>query len=82
MDAARHVSVLDVARILGCGEPVRRGKELVVCCPLHEDTDPSCRIDVEDGVWYCDPCAEGGDAIALYMRARRIEFAEAVRELV
>ena len=80
--AARHLSVLDVARILGCGEPVRRGKELVVCCPLHEDTDPSCRIDVEGGLWYCDPCAEGGDALALYMRVRQLEFVDAVRELV
>jgi len=38
-------------------------------------------LDEGRGLWYCHPCGEGGDAIKLYMRARRIEFAVAVREL-
>ena len=78
---ARSVSVLEVARRLGCGDPVRRGRELHVRCPLHKDTDPSLRIHVDGRRWYCDPCGEGGDAIGLYMRARRLDFLGAVREL-
>ena len=62
VDRARAVSVLEVARRLGCGEPVRRGKELAVRCPLHEDKDPSLRIHEDGRRWYCDPCGEGGDA--------------------
>ena len=78
---ARAVPVLEVARRLGSGDPVKRGKELAVRCPLHADTDPSLRIDATSNVWFCDPCAEGGDAIRLLMRARRVSFADAVREL-
>lgn len=82
VDTARHISVIEVAQILCLGDPVKQGRELAVRCPLHEDKHPSLRIDVDDAVWFCDPCGQGGDAIALYMLARRLEFADAVRELV
>ena len=79
--AARRIPILDIVQRLGCGAPVRRGKHLLVCCPLHDDLDPSLRMDVGSGLWYCDPCGEGGDGIRLYMRARRLQFTDAVREL-
>ena len=81
LDAARAVSVVEVARRLGCGDPVRRGRELHVRCPLHEDTDPSLRIHADGRRWYCDPCGEGGDAIRLLMRARGLDFPAAARDL-
>lgn len=81
VEAARRISIVDMARMLGCGDPVKRGRELVVRCPLHADDDPSCTVDPDKGVWYCFPCAEGGDAIDLFMRARRLDFAGAVKEL-
>ncbi len=73
--------LLEVVRRLGLGTPVKKGKELAVRCPLHEDNNPSLRLNPTKQLWYCAPCVAGGDAIKLYMRARRIEFAEAVREL-
>jgi hypothetical protein len=82
VERARSVAILDVAALLGLGEPVKRGRELHVSCPLHSDTRPSCRISASAGIWFCDPCGVGGDAIDLYMRARRLTFADAVRELV
>ncbi|MEQ1856168.1 MAG: CHC2 zinc finger domain-containing protein [Longimicrobiales bacterium] len=82
VEAARSLGILDVARRLDCGDPVRRGREFVVRCPLHRDETPSCRLDPTSNVWFCDPCAEGGDALALFMRARRLDFGAAVRELV
>jgi hypothetical protein len=82
VEAARALGIVAIAARLGCGEPVRLWrKKLAVRCPLHADSDPSCTIDPVAGVWYCWPCGEGGDAIALYMRARRLDFASAVREL-
>ena len=74
-------SRIDVAGLLGCGDPVQRGRVVVVRCPLHEDKKPSCRLDRANGLWYCDPCGEGGDAIRMYMRTRRVNFATTVREL-
>lgn len=32
-------------------------------------------------VWYFDPCAEAGDGIRLHMRALKVGFVEAVRDL-
>jgi hypothetical protein len=81
VDAVRAVSVIDIARLLGCGEPVRRGRTLHVRCPLHDDRNPSCRIDVDQNLWYCAPCGEGGDALVLYMRARCRTFTEAISDL-
>ncbi len=81
VETARAVPLLEVVRRLGLGTPVKKGKELAVRCPLHEDNNPSLRLNPTKQLWYCAPCVEGGDAIKLYMRARRIEFAEAVREL-
>ena len=81
VDEARAVPILEVVSRLGLGEPRKAGREYLVRCPLHDDHRPSMSLDTDRGLWFCHPCAEGGDAIKLYMRARRIEFAEAVREL-
>ena len=81
VNRARSLTVADVTQLLGCGEPVRRGRETAVRCPLHEDRNPSLRIHADGRRWYCDPCGTGGDAITLYMRARNVDFVSAVREL-
>ena len=81
VDQARGVPLLEVVQRLGLGTPVKKGPEFAVHCPLHEDNDPSLRLNPEKQLWYCHPCGTGGDALQLLMRVRRIEFAEAVREL-
>ena len=81
VDEARAVPLLEVVQRLGLGDPVKKGKEFVVPCPLHEDKDPSLQLNAGKQLWYCHPCGTGGDALQLLMRVRRIEFAEAVREL-
>ena len=81
VDLARAVTVFEVVQRLGLGTPVKRGREFAVCCPFHEDSDPSLRLNPEEQLWYCHPCGTGGDALRLLMRVRHIEFAEAVREL-
>lgn len=79
VEEARRVSIVDVARRLGCGEPEGRWGEPRVLCPLHDDSNPSMRLDTDRGLWYCDPCSEGGDAIALVQAVQGVGFAEAVR---
>lgn len=81
LEAARAVSSLDIARLLGCGDPEHRGSEWAVRCPLHRDGNPSLRIDPDTGLWYCDPCGEGGDGLRLFMRAKRLDFVSAVKEI-
>lgn len=79
VEEARRTNILDVTRRLGLGEPESKYGEPRVLCPLHDDTDPSLRLDVDEGLWYCDPCGEGGDVIRLVEDARALEFHEAVK---
>ena len=81
VEDARAVSILDVAGRLGLGEPVWRGRECAVLCPLHDDARPSLTLDVDHGLWYCFACSEGGDGIELWQRVRGGSFAEAVLEI-
>jgi len=82
IDVARAFSILTLVQALGCGPPVRRGRELAVRCPLHRDRNPSLRISERKQVWFCDACGIGGDGIALWMRARRVSFMEAVSQIL
>jgi hypothetical protein len=62
--ANAEITVCELAERL-TGPGVRRGRETHFICPLHDDHDPSLRVDPERGLWYCDPCAVGGDAVRL-----------------
>jgi DNA primase len=65
IEAAKEaVPILDLAERLS-GPGVRRGREIAFRCPLHDDHDPSLRVDPEKRVWFCDPCLVGGDVIEL-----------------
>ncbi len=81
VETAGAVPLLEVVQRLGLGTPAKKGREFAVRCPLHDDHHPSMSLDTAKGLWFCFPCGEGGDGIKLYMRARRLNFAEAVREL-
>ncbi len=81
VEKAKAVPITQIAHALGLGTPQGLGKEVRVLCPFHDDEHPSMRLNVQNGLWYCDPCGEGGNGLGLYMRVKRLGFAEAVREL-
>jgi len=69
IDAAKEaVSVVELAERLS-GPGTRRGKEVSFRCPLHEDSNPSLRVNPDKDVWYCDPCGVGGGVVELARRA-------------
>jgi hypothetical protein len=69
IDAAKDaVAVVDLAERLS-GRGARRGREIVFLCPLHDDHNPSLRVDPAKNVWYCDPCLVGGNVVKLYRLA-------------
>lgn len=81
VEAARRMPIEKVVRRLDLGDPADRWGEPRIRCPFHDDHDPSLRLDVADGLWYCDPCGIGGDGIELWRRVRGVDFAEAVHEM-
>src|SRR5215208_5686830 len=70
IDAAKEaITVEELAERLSGAPGVRRGREIAFVCPLHDDHDPSLRVDPERGVWFCDPCLLGGDVVELARQA-------------
>ncbi len=62
--AKRCVKIEELAeKELGSG--AQCGREIRFVCGLHDDHDPSLRVNQEKGVWYCDPCGVGGDVVRL-----------------
>jgi hypothetical protein len=74
--AKEAVAVVDLAERLS-GRGVRRGRELAFVCPLHDDHNPSLRVDRAKNVWFCDPCLQGGDVVELYRLAHGYSEREA-----
>ena len=82
VDEANKVPILQVAEMLGLGQPVQKGREFAVLCPLHDDHHPSCHLKPDKNVWFCHVCQEGGGGIRLVERAKGITFREAVTAIV
>lgn len=58
-----------------------KGKEIWTTCPLHDDSNPSLRINEEKKTWYCDPCQKGGSIIDLVVEMEGVSVAEAMKKL-
>lgn len=52
-------------------------------CPFHEDIKtPNLCIYPETNSWYCFAGCGGGDSISFYMRFKKVDFKQAVKELI
>jgi P4 family phage/plasmid primase-like protien len=68
--------------VLGASLARKSGsQELVAPCPLHNDTRPSLRVNLEKATWYCDPCARGGDLFNLAQTVWGFDFPKTVERL-
>jgi len=76
VEAARAVSILDVAARLGIEH-----KRAWCACPFHADSSPSMHLNAKKNAAFCNPCARSWDPIALYMEIRDVTFPDAVKEL-
>jgi DNA primase len=60
----------------------RQGKDLVGCCPFHEDRSPSLVISPGKNLWHClGACQMGGSVIDWVMRVEGVSFRHAVELL-
>ncbi len=77
----REVSLARLVELAGV-ELARQGKDLVGCCPFHEDRSPSLVVSPEKNLWHCmGACQTGGSPIDWTMRCEGVSFRHAVELL-
>jgi DNA primase len=59
---------------------VRRGANVMACCPFHNEKSPSFHI-YGDGHYYCYGCKENGDAITFVRKTRELSFIDSLKFL-
>lgn len=51
-------------------------------CPFHEDANPSLRLNVDTGGFFCHGCgAKGGDILEFHRMLLDLSFVEAAKAL-
>ena len=57
------------------------GREFLVKCPFHKDTNPSMTINDDKGICFCFVCKGGNDAIAFIQQKFGLNFSEAIERI-
>ena len=56
--------------------------EMIICCPFHEDVNPSFSINELTGFWKCfGKCDEGGDVYSFYQKIHDVSFSDAKKRV-
>ncbi|WP_282753947.1 CHC2 zinc finger domain-containing protein [Desulfuromonas thiophila] len=55
--------------------------QVLVLCPVHQESTPSCSVNTRSGLWNCKACGASGNVFDLYMAARGLDFPAALAEL-
>jgi hypothetical protein len=54
-------------------------RELQVLCPIHDESRPSCSVNLDKGLIHCMSCGFGGDSFDIIMKKEGLdEFRAAV----
>ncbi|MEO6709529.1 MAG: DNA primase [Planctomycetota bacterium] len=57
----------------------KSGRLWTACCPFHEESTPSFKVDPSRGTWHCfGACAMGGDVISFLEKHDNLKFNEAL----
>ncbi|WP_299403485.1 DNA primase [Acaryochloris sp. IP29b_bin.148] len=59
----------------------KQGRNLVGCCPFHDEKTPSFSVSPEKQFYYCFGCGAGGNAIKFLMEIGQRSFSEVVLDL-
>lgn len=76
--------MIDIKKIYAdvlTGKENLNASEIQVCCPFHEDKNPSMSINTETGVYYCHGCGETGSPTWYYMKRKGLTYPQALEEL-
>lgn len=59
----------------------RKGNEILLRCPFHDDAKPSCRVNLERAIWNCFGCDAKGNVLDFVAKKEQISIKKAA-ELV
>ncbi|MEQ9878191.1 DNA primase [Pectobacterium aroidearum] len=74
------VSLVEVVRAQG-RKVVKRGKDVVVLCPFHQENTPSCVISPDKNLYHCFGCDAGGSVLDWVMKTENLSLPHAVDKL-
>lgn len=75
-----EVDIVDAIAKTGV-EMKQEGKEMVGCCPFHNEKSASFKVNRAKGMYKCFGCGEGGNAVNFYMKNQGLSYPEAIRTL-
>jgi DNA primase len=76
----RDVSLLRLVESQGY-KLTKQGKDYAICCPFHDDKDPSCIISPKSNLFHCFGCNAAGSVIDWVMKTQGVSFRHAVELL-
>lgn len=59
----------------------RRGEEVLMLCPFHQDQQASLSINLTSGLFHCFGCGAKGDVFTFYQKRHGCSFTKALEEL-
>src|SRR5881397_278752 len=59
----------------------KAGKDLLGCCPFHDDREASLVVTPEKNLWHCFSCQIGGGPLDWVMKKNGVSFRHAVELL-
>jgi hypothetical protein len=62
-------------------EYARHGDRVKLCCPFHQETQPSFTIYLNDNSAYCFGCSKPYDSVAIIQHFEECRFTEALHKL-
>jgi DNA primase len=78
----RVKDAVDMVELVGARTELRRaGGRMVGLCPFHDERTPSFSVNVDQKLYHCFGCGEGGDAIGFVQQTEALDFPGAVEFL-
>ena len=78
----RVKDAIDMVELVGSRTDLRRaGGRYVGLCPFHDERTPSFSVNVDQKLYHCFGCGEGGDAIGFVQQTEALDFPGAVEFL-
>jgi DNA primase len=78
----RVKEAVDMVELVGGRTDLRRaGTRYVGLCPFHDERTPSFSVNVDQKLYHCFGCGEGGDAIGFVQQTEALDFPGAVEFL-